>query len=304
MFWKKKKVLVTHNGGFHSDDIFACATIILLLEKRGEVYKIVRTREESKIQKADFVFDVGGVYDPMKNRFDHHQKGGAGVRENNVPMASFGLVWRAFGEEICGDKIVAEEIDRKFAQPIDANDNGMDVFKSNIPEVSPVTFQDIAGAFYPDPSSSDEEYDESFLKLVNLAKEILERSILKIQKQQEVNSYMKSLYESGPEKRFIVVDRKYSRHEVTVGAIYLEELLYVIYPSKPGDEWNIVATRKNIESMESKKPFPGEWAGLSGFDLQKVSKVMTAKFCHNGRFLCVAEKLEDAKELATLAIKG
>lgn len=304
MFWKKKKTLVTHNGGFHSDDIFACATVILLLEKRGEGYKIIRTRDEEVIQKADFVFDVGGVHDPARGRFDHHQKGGVGARPNGVPYAAFGLVWNSFGEEICGDKIVADEIDKRFAAPIDAHDNGVDIFKASIQDVAPITFQNIVGVYYPDGDASEEDFYGAFLKLVFLAKDILERSIKRIKKQMEVNSHLAELYATSEEKRFLVVDRRYSRHEVTVGAIDLPEVLYVVYPSKSGDEWNIVATRKNIESMESKKPFPADWAGLSASDLQKVSGVMTAKFCHNGRFLCVAEKLEDAKELATLAIKG
>ena len=77
---KKTKKLVTHNGSFHSDDVFACAALILLLEKKGEKFKIIRTRDEEVIKKGDYVFDVGSVYDGAKNRFDHHQVGGAGKR--------------------------------------------------------------------------------------------------------------------------------------------------------------------------------------------------------------------------------
>jgi uncharacterized UPF0160 family protein len=304
MFWRNKKTLVTHDGGFHTDDIFACATLQIYLDQKGEKYEVVRTRDEKKIQKGYFVFDVGGVYDEKNNRFDHHQKGGAGVRENGIPYAAFGLVWKAFGSEICKDENVSKEIDRKFAQPIDANDNGVDVYTSKIDGVSPITFQDIAGVYYPKEGASEEEYLEAFLELVKIAKNILEKSIEKTKRQFKVNSYMKSLYESAEDKRFLVVDEKYGRHEVTVGSLDLPEVLYVVYPSKTGEEWNIVATRKSIETMESRKPFPAEWAGLSVTDLQKVSGVATAKFCHNGRFLCVAEKREDAIELAKLSIKS
>ena len=72
------KKLVTHNGSFHSDDIFAAATLIIYLEKRGEKYEIIRTRDQEIIKTGDYVFDVGGVYDEATNRFDHHQKGGGG----------------------------------------------------------------------------------------------------------------------------------------------------------------------------------------------------------------------------------
>ena len=304
MFWNSKKTLVTHNGGFHSDDIFACATLQIFLDKEGEDYEVIRTRDESLIRKGDYVFDVGGVYDASLNRFDHHQKGGAGVRENGVPMASFGLVWQKFGTEICGSKEVADEIDRRLACPIDANDNGVDVYKTNIEGISPITFQDIVGVYYPKEDAKEIEYYRAFNELALLAKRILQKSILKIKKQMEVNDYMRDLYEKSEDKNFLVVEKKYGRHAVTVGALNLTEVLYVVYPAKVGSEWNVVATRKNIESMESKKPFPSTWAGLSGADLQKTTGVSTAKFCHNGLFLCVAEKKQDAIELAKLSIKS
>ena len=54
-----EKILVAHNGSFHADDIFACATILASFPK--ENIKIVRTRDEEIIKSADFVVDVGGV---------------------------------------------------------------------------------------------------------------------------------------------------------------------------------------------------------------------------------------------------
>ncbi len=304
-FLQKKKILVTHNGGFHSDDIFACATLQIYLESIGEDYEVVRTRDENLMKEADFVFDVGGVYDPEKNRFDHHQKGGAGTRENSIPYAAFGLVWKKFGPDICGDENIAKEIDRKLAQPIDANDNGLDVYTSKIEGISPVTFQDIVGLYYPEEDSNDLEYDRAFASLVLLAKRVLQKSILKTKKQFEVNYYMKNLYDEAEDKRFLIVDRQYGRFAVTMGALDMTEVLYIVYPSTKNDkEWNVVATRKSVESMDSKKPFPEGWAGQKDEDLEKVSGVSGAKFCHNGRFLCVAENKQSAIELAKLSIKS
>ena len=76
------KKLITHNGSFHADDIFACATLSLMLEKAGEKFEVIRTRDEEIIKTGDYVFDVGGIYDENLNRFDHHQTGGAGIRGN------------------------------------------------------------------------------------------------------------------------------------------------------------------------------------------------------------------------------
>src|SRR3989344_2504806 len=98
------KKLITHNGSFHTDDIFAAATLSVLLERKGETYEIIRTRDEEIIKTGDYVFDVGGIYDKEKNRFDHHQVGGAGKSESGIEYSSFGLVWEKFGEEFCNSK--------------------------------------------------------------------------------------------------------------------------------------------------------------------------------------------------------
>src|SRR3989338_10239311 len=110
------KKLITHNGSFHTDDIFAAATLSLLLEKKGEPFEIIRTRDEEIIKSADYVFDVGGIYEREKNRFDHHQPGGAGRRvlsgvegeKFGIEYSSFGLVWEKFGVDLAGNKEVAD----------------------------------------------------------------------------------------------------------------------------------------------------------------------------------------------------
>jgi uncharacterized UPF0160 family protein len=60
--------LVTHSGSFHQDELFAIATLMLVFDD----ISVKRSREEKDIAEADFVVDVGGVFDPIKNRFDHH----------------------------------------------------------------------------------------------------------------------------------------------------------------------------------------------------------------------------------------
>jgi len=65
-FGKKLIKLVTHDGSFHTDDVFACAVLTMMLGKEGKEYEIIRTRDEKIIQNGEYVFDVGGVYDKNK----------------------------------------------------------------------------------------------------------------------------------------------------------------------------------------------------------------------------------------------
>src|SRR3989338_4371737 len=203
-----KKILVTHNGSFHADDVFACAALTLMLEQKGENYEIIRTRDEDLINKADFVFDVGGVYDEEENRFDHHQPGGAGGRGNGIEFSSFGLIWKKFGEKLCGSREVAELLDKKLVQPIDAWDNGFDLVE-NKHEVSPYCLQHIFFAMEPTWRENDLNKDEIFLKCVEIARTILSREIIQAQDTVLAEKSLFSIYKNSEDKRIIVLDQNY-----------------------------------------------------------------------------------------------
>ena len=60
-------------------------------------------------------FDIGG------GPFDHHGPDRQ-CRENGLPYAAFGLLWREFGEGLVGAE-QAKWIDEHFIQPLDKDDN-------------------------------------------------------------------------------------------------------------------------------------------------------------------------------------
>ena len=65
----EKITIVTHSSSFHTDDVFAVATLLLVLGDGVDV-SVVRSRDMDIIKKGDYVVDVGGIYDPKINRFD------------------------------------------------------------------------------------------------------------------------------------------------------------------------------------------------------------------------------------------
>ncbi len=271
------------------------------MEGRG--CRIVRSRDESDFARGDFVFDVGGIYDDEKNKFDHHQKGGAGERSNGVPYASFGLVWKKFGEILAGDTATANDVDAYLVQPIDAHDNGMDVYKRIYEYLDPVTFQDVVGIFHPTEGATPEDFDNNFLEMVSFAKKVLAKAIVQAKEQQRVNVYMKDLYDSATDKSIIVVDIHVGRHAVTVGALHLPETLYVVYPSRKG-EWHVTTARDSMGSTKNRKPLPSEWGGKRDGELQKITGVSDATFCHNMLFLAGAVSRSGAIALAKKALQS
>jgi uncharacterized UPF0160 family protein len=292
------KKLITHNGSFHSDDIFAAATLSLLLEKNGESFEIIRTRDSEIIKKGDYVFDVGGVYDEKNNRFDHHQIGGAGKHENGIEYSSFGLVWKKFGLELTGSEKAAELIDKRLVAPIDASDNGFDLVESKH-EIFPYFIQDFFLAMNPTWREIDLSKDEMFLKCVEIAKNILTREIIQAGDSVIAKELVNSIYQNAKDKRIIILDKDYPYENILNN---FPEPIFVIYPRITDNFWGVKAMRENPKTFKNRKDFPKSWAGLRDEELQKITGVKDAVFCHRALFLVVAKSKEGAIKLAELAL--
>ena len=79
-----------------------------------------------------------------------------------------------------------------------------------------------------------------------------------------------------------------------------EKINFVVFPSNRGG-FCVHTVPKELGSFENRKSLPKEWAGLRDEKLQEVSKIKTAKFCHNACFICTAETKEDAIKMAEIA---
>ena len=297
----KNNKLVTHNGSFHADDVFACAAFALMFEKRGESFKVERTRDMEIIKNGDYVFDVGGVYDPSENRFDHHQKEGAGERENGIPYSSFGLMWDKFGEEISGSQKAKELLEKKIVEPIDAFDNGLSLVEKKS-EITPYLIQHMFIAMHPTWKEDESLGYEMFLKSVNIAKEILSREIIKIKAELEAEEILLEIYKNTTDKRIIVLDRKYPYEEILNR---FPEPTYVIFERRDENKfWEAEAVRDDFKSFVNRRNFPKAWSGLSGKELQKVTGVEDAVFCHKGLYMVIAKSKEGVIKLAELGLKS
>lgn len=294
------KKLITHNGSFHADDIFAAATLSIYLENKGEKFEIIRTRDEEIIKTGDYVFDLGGIYNPEINRFDHHQIGGAGKRPNGIEYAACGLVWKKFGLEICESQKAVDLLDERLIAPIDAGDNGFDLIENKY-ETSPYFIQHIFNAMRPTWREEDLTDDEMFLKCVAMAKEILVREIIQTQDALLAEEMVISIYKNTEDKRIIILDKNYPFEYILNN---FPEPLYVIYPRKSNGLWGIRVVRKDPKTFINRKNFPKSWAGLRDEELVNVSGVADAVFCHRGLFLAVAKTKEGAIKLAQIALES
>jgi uncharacterized UPF0160 family protein len=293
--FKKNPVLVVHNGTFHADDIFATAVLNILLD--GNL-KVIRTREQSAIDKADYVADVGGIYDIETKRFDHHQKGGAGVRQNGIPYAAFGLVWKQYGAQICGSQKVADLIDDKLVAPIDADDNGYSIGEFS-GKIYPRAFQSFFYVHRPTWKEDSSMFDKSFLMLVPEAEKFLRREIIQTKDFLESEDAVEQAYQNSADKRLIILDKQYPFQDVLTKH---EEPLYVVIQKKSNTDWVVETVRIEPKNFANRKDLPSNWAGLKDSELAKETGVPDAVFCHNGRWLAVAKSKEGALALAQKAL--
>lgn len=107
---RKCKYGLTHSGIFHADDVFATAFIELI----NPDIKIIR----SNSVPDDF---DGIVYDVGLGEFDHHGSDNE-ARENGIPYAAFGKLWRKFAKDVYGE-YVSKKIDRCLIESLDLSDN-------------------------------------------------------------------------------------------------------------------------------------------------------------------------------------
>jgi len=299
--FKKKKICITHNGAFHTDDLFATATLSIL--NNGNI-KIIRTRDQKIIKKGDYVCDVGGIYDSETNRFDHHQKIGAGARPNGIPYSSFGLVWKTYGEKLCGDKDVADFIDKKIVQPIDAIDNGMDITTSKFENIEQYTINDIFKAFYPTWKEKVNDVDKIFEKEVEKVVFLLKREIKATKDNVEGEKIIMSDYNKTEDKRIIILSQPFHRFLVSSVLPKLPEPIYYICPSGHSNEWKVETVSKSPSTMESRKLFPLPWRGLMEGDtnLREITGISDIIFCHKSGYLAHVKTKEGAIKLAEKAI--
>jgi len=287
----------THDGRFHADEIFALAVLNLIFPD----LEIVRSRDEKVYKKADIIVDVGHVYDPENLIFDHHQRSFSLKRKSGIPYASFGLVWKQYGESLCGSSQTAEYIDSVIVQAIDADDNGIDIYETKIEGVGFHTLSDIIDSFVP-RYVDDDKVKIGFDRALNFATSYMKRQIKLAKELFEVAlpNICKAIQDA-EDPRILIFD-KFDKTWLNFIACESEEALFAIFPTHR-KTWAIRSVPKKGQRFEYSKLLPAEWAGRQK-DFADISDVQDALYCHNGCFLAEANSLEGADKLVGIALEN
>jgi uncharacterized UPF0160 family protein len=270
----------THDGTFHADEATACALLILFNQIDRD--KILRTRDPVKLACCEFVCDVGGLYEPKRKRFDHHQS------EYQGPLSSAGMVWYYLREQNIVAPDLYEYVNRSLVHGIDAHDNGKVCQEPGTCNFSHVISNFVPLVYDAEPEVQNAAFDAALDFILGH----LDRMIQRYHYVEECRSLVEGAM--APRKRWLLFDRPlpWIENFFALGG-EKHPALFVIMPS--GGHWKLRAIPPNNDHrMELRVPLPLEWAGLQGEDLKKVSGIPGAIFCHKGRFISVWETKEDA----------
>jgi uncharacterized UPF0160 family protein len=264
--------------------------------------EVIRSRDPEVHASADYVLDTGMIYDPAKNRFDHHMPEGAGVRENGIPYASSGLVWKEFGEELAGGKREAEIIDTKLIQPLDAHDNGVAIAEYKFQGIREYTIGDFLFSFLSDSDSDGKRLYDIFMGNVGRAKELLIREITRAKEVAKGEIAVRAAYDRSEDKRLIELPTEELPWRQVLGA--LPEPLYIVYQRRD-KHWGIKAVPDFTKPYgHNRKDLPESWSGKTNEELQKATGVPDTLFAHRGLFMAAAKTREGVLALAQKALNA
>ncbi|RSK27160.1 MYG1 family protein [Bacillus sp. HMF5848] len=284
---------VTHSGSMHADDVCAAALLSLLHPK----LIFIRSRDKKLTTTHKLHFDVNG------GRLDHHFPG-APVRDNGIPYAAFGLVWRDYGDEIlkisgfldsARRAIVYNKFDEQVVQAVDAIDNGYEI-ESNV-----VIFglTQIVQGF-----NKEDNDTEQFMRAVTMIQQIFKNFLQQELKKEKSYTFVKEAFQKRDNRHVIILDKETDWQETLNEIDINKEVQFVIYPDADHG-YRIQTVRKSMKpgQFEALKDLPVEWGGKEGEDLNALIGINDAIFCHKALFIAGAKSLASVKKMATLALK-
>lgn len=287
--------LVTHNGRFHYDELLASA----ILTKIYPDSKIIRTRDSKIISTGDIVYDVGGIFDPSRNMFDHHQHTFTETYspDYNIKLSSAGLVYKYYHESFLSlyniqptdplYKKLINKIYKEFFLGADAQDNGYNIYG----EIKPRTIYAMVNLYNIEDNLISDQQDKNFEIALSLVAKDLDLYI---------NNVITSWYNKYKELDLLI---KNTNDYILVSDVYYscdlileiekennKNILFLVFPSD--NLYKIRAINIDTTNFSLKCPLKKEWRGRRDDELN--SMIEGAGFVHSSGFVGTNKTKEGA----------
>ena len=292
-----------HGGKMHADDIFAVAITKICLEGKKQVVRVPSTDPS-----WDLRLDCGGEisFTDDKIVLDHHQRTKYAVDSNGVKMAACNLAWNVFKFKYFTHEWSDLEITSVMAKmdlffkEIAAVDNGDEEAAKTATETSMNT---VMGYFNVDPVAPAEIREQSFDNAVMVAELLLKQMITYTRRTARMLDRAMDEIEEAADDGTHVIRMSTVLPWLQVMKMHPElfvDKFLVTYPSIRDEQlqYYIQAIPIDVSNPFSQRvSAPEAWHGLRDKELQDITGVKEALFCHASGFLTTASTQAGADAL-------
>lgn len=317
----------THGGVFHCDEILACYMLKKLPQfKNGD---IVRSRDDSVLNECDIVVDVGGVYDPSTQHYDHHQRSFNETMNTirpekpfHIRLSSAGLIYCHFGYEVISSIIstnnkdmlenIYDQVYKNFIQEIDGIDNGIPMYDGEPKYKISTSLSARVKHLNIQWNSMDENETERFYQAYDLVGKEFEEVVnyysqvwwpaYSIVSEAILNRY--KVHTSGEIIELSASGCPWSHHLFELeNKLGLEaSIKYVIFRGDR-DNWRVQCVPLTVENYICRIFLLEEWRGLRDEELSKVSGIDGCIFVHSTGFIGGNKTRNGALEMAIKSLE-
>ena len=298
--------LITHSAGFHADELLSSVVLTHLFPKA----ELLRSRDRLWVTPAAdrIIYDVGGAYDAAERIFDHHQIP-IPLRGDGQPFSSFGLIWAHYGRKYLAAldvpkndiEAIHNTFDTKFVVPIDLLDNGA-MEPSVAGPLAIMTLPALLASLKPVfDNTSPTANDDAFFSTLPIARRFIEAAVQNLAAEARAQSIVRAAVSKAGKSSILELPMGMPYRAALEGA-KADHMLFVIHP-RDGD-WTLNGIKLSNNTFDQRADLPAVWAGLTDTALEEVSGVKGAKFCHNARFIAVANTRKAILKMAKIAVQN
>lgn len=278
-------LVTVHDGTFHADDVASVALASRLFGNSDNV-DIIRTRDPKKFR--GLIMDVG------EGPFDHH--GSAYSITGKVPDSSFSKLYNIMKHKLTPEEQEQAYLQKYLVDPVSKIDNGI---KLRNGEQSLFTWVPGFNSNYLENRKYNQ--NKQFRKAVRLAEEIIDRELANAKAEAKSYKLKNNILEKAKVNDIVDIPNNLD--------IYYKDLAkskakFTITKSDDGTYHLKTVPKKKGDRFSKKIPFPKEWAGLSGKDLQLASGIPDATFSHSNQFLTGFKTRDSALRAANSLINS
>ncbi|TKS70623.1 UPF0160 protein MYG1, mitochondrial [Collichthys lucidus] len=319
----------THNGTFHCDEVLACFFLRQLPEYKDA--EIIRTREPAQLAECDIVVDVGGVFDPKKHRYDHHQRTFAETFHSLCPekpwvtkLSSAGLVYLHFGRQLLAQLTELKEDDRQlevlfdklyenFVEEVDAVDNGISQYDGEARYSISTTLSARVSHLNPRWNSKSQDTEDGFRKAMKMVgEEFLDRlefyQSAWLPARTVVENAVKERHQVDPSGEVLLFSQGGCPWKEHLFALEKElqvemPIKFVLYPDQNG-QWRVQCVSAGLNTFQNRLSLLEEWRGVRDEALSELSGIKDCIFVHAGGFIGGNKTQEGALEMARRTLQA